>query len=494
MANQYRSILKATSIFGGTQFIQILVGLVRSKFVALLIGTTGMGLNTIYMSSLTVFITIFGMGVNMSVVKDLSKAYDVQDWQRYVKISVAFKRILLFLGVVGSLFVMAISPFLSQWSFKDDEHVEAYCFLSLIILFTLLSQGNTSLLISSRKIKTVATCSLVSSVVSLLVAVPFFYFWRLDGVVPGIVLSTIANYFVTYYYAREIKNRSISLSLKESLSLAKSFIVLGMAMVIASLLGNVSSYLINLSITRLGGLSDLGLYGAGFTITFQTLTMVFASMGSDYFPRLSAAMGDRDRMNQTINEQSEIVLLLATPILAVFMIIAPVVIRILLSEEFLPITGFIRVLCLGMLLRAASYALGYASFANGDKKVYLFIEGIYGNAFNILLAVLMYYFWGLHGMAWAFVINYLQYYLIIKYVDTRRYGYQVSVEVLKLIARSALAMMFLLVISYLLPKVWYYSLGGAFTLMLCFLYAKKINQKTNLFNSILCHIKSRNNQ
>ena len=55
MESQYRSILKATSIFGGTQLLQILVGLARSKFVALLVGTIGMGMNFMYMSSLTIY-------------------------------------------------------------------------------------------------------------------------------------------------------------------------------------------------------------------------------------------------------------------------------------------------------------------------------------------------------------------------------------------------------------------------------------------------------
>ena len=144
MQGQYQSILKATSIFGGTQFVQILVGLVRSKFVALLIGTTGMGLNTIFTSSLWIFITIFGMGVNLSVVKDLSKAYDIEDWQRFSKVVKAFRHLLLVSGVIGTLFVIAFSPLLSQWTFDDDEHISSFCFLSLMVLFTLLSQGNSA--------------------------------------------------------------------------------------------------------------------------------------------------------------------------------------------------------------------------------------------------------------------------------------------------------------------------------------------------------------
>lgn len=489
MTSQYRSILKATSIFGGTQFIQILVGLVRSKFVALLIGTTGMGLSSIYTSSLTVFITIFGMGINMSVVKDLSKAYVAQDRQSYAKISKAFNRILLILGFTGTFFVIAISSLLSDWSFNDHEHIGAFCFLSLIVLFTLLSQGNTALLISSRRIKSTAACSLVSSIVSLMTAVPFFYFWRLDGVVPGLVFSTIANYVVTFLYVRNVKLQPCELSVKETWKLARSFIVLGMAMVIASLLGNMTSYLVNLFINRLGGLSDLGLYGAGYTITFQTLSMVFAAMGADYFPRLSAAMENKDRMNQTINEQSEILLLLSTPILAVFMIVAPIVIRVLLSEEFLPVTGFIRILCLGMLLRTASYALGYVSFAKGDKKIYLFVEGGYSNVCYLSFAVLFYHLWGINGMAWSFVLNYSLYYFVIKYVDILRYGYQMSNDVLKLSFYSVASLLLLLCISYVMPKVWYYSIGSIFVIFICFYYLKTLTQKTDIFNNLICLFK-----
>ena len=484
MSNQYRSILKATSIFGGAQIIQILVGLLRSKLVAVLVGTEGMGLNSMYMSSLTMFITIFGMGVNMSVVKDLSKAFDQQNQELFAKIATTFRHLLWLLGSVGTIFVIIISPLISKWSFGNDDYVLQFCFLSLIVLFTLLAQGNTAVIISSRRIKDMAKCSLLSSVVSLLIAVPFFYFLRIEGIVPGIVFSTIGNYFVTFFYARKVKIMRVDISLKEQMQLSKSFVLLGIALVIASLLGNVSSYVINLSITRLGGLSDLGLYGAGFTITIQTITMVFASMGSDYFPRLSAAMGDKERMNQTMNEQSEIVLLLAVPILSVFMLFSPLIIRLLLSEEFLPITDFIRILCLGMLFKATGYALGYASFAKGDKKVYLFLEGIYGNLLNIILSVSFYYFGGLQGLAWSFVINYLQYYFVVKYVDGHRYGYKQTDSVSKLVFVSALVMTLLLALSYLKNEILYYTVAGVVTSVLCWLYLSNLNKKTGLLQTI----------
>lgn len=41
--NSYRHILKTTTLFGGVQSLNILMGVVRTKLVAVFLGTTGMG-------------------------------------------------------------------------------------------------------------------------------------------------------------------------------------------------------------------------------------------------------------------------------------------------------------------------------------------------------------------------------------------------------------------------------------------------------------------
>ena len=42
--NVYSHILKSTIVFGGMQGFNVLIGLLRNKFVALFIGPAGMGL------------------------------------------------------------------------------------------------------------------------------------------------------------------------------------------------------------------------------------------------------------------------------------------------------------------------------------------------------------------------------------------------------------------------------------------------------------------
>lgn len=51
--DSYDHILKYTGLFGGVQGLNILIGVVRSKFVALILGPEGMGLVSLFNSTIT---------------------------------------------------------------------------------------------------------------------------------------------------------------------------------------------------------------------------------------------------------------------------------------------------------------------------------------------------------------------------------------------------------------------------------------------------------
>lgn len=484
MSSQYRSILKATSIFGGTQILQILVGLIRSKFVAILIGTEGMGLNTMYNSSLTLFVTFFGLGINISVIKDLSKAHEEHNEERFARTAQTFQHLLLLFGILGALCVCGMSPLLSEWTFQSSNKILDFCVLSLTVCFTLLAQGNKALIIGARRIKDTAMCSLLSSVVSLSIAIPFFYYLRLDGIVPGIVLSAFGDYIITYYYSKRIKYKKYKMSLSEQLMLSRSFIILGIALVLSRAFGDLRTYLVNLSITNMGGLSDLGLYGAGMAISAQALSMIFASMSSDYFPRLSAVVDNPLKMSQTINEQTEINLYLAVPVLSLIMLFATLIVKILLSDEFLPVNGFIRILCIGLLFQTVTYALGYASFAKGDKKTYFWVEGVFSNLLVLATSVIFYHFGGLLGLAWAFVFSRVVYYVIIFRIDVVRYHYISSKEVNILVFKSIIFISILLSFSYIPNIFFYYIIASIFVIILNWYYLSLLNKKTAIISSL----------
>lgn len=480
--SQYKSILKATSIFGGTQLLQIIINIARAKFVAIFIGAMGMGIASMYSSTLAFMITLFGAGINVSVVRDISKAYDESDINKVALIIGIFRRILIVLTLLGTISVIVLSPLLSSWGFHDDSEVQNFCWLSLMLFFTLLQQGNTALLISLRRIKDVAKCSLLSSFVTLLVSVPFFYFLRLDGIVPGFIISTFAGYLISLYYANKVELPNIRISIIDIKKYGRSILLLGLAMVVSQLLGNLATYVINVSISRIGSMEDIGYYNAGINITMQSIMLIFSAMASDYYPRLSASIGNKTLFNETINQQTEIILYLATPILLVLELSAPLVTKILLSEEFCVIIPFLRLLCVGMVVKAASYALGYVSFASGDKKIFLLLEGIYGNFTNVLLSIFFYWIWGLNGLAISFIVNFILYYIIVMIVVVKRYGYVFDIGLAKLTFYSILLISLMTILSNIMTDASFMIIGTVLCLIVSFYYIRLLEQKTGMLN------------
>lgn len=80
-----------------------------------------------------------------------------------------------------------------------------------------------------------------------------------------------------------------------------------------------------------GGLDALGLYTAAWTLSGYAVQVILAAMGSDFYPRLTAAAGESEGMNRLVNEQIEMGVLLATPALCGMLTLAPVVLGLVFS-------------------------------------------------------------------------------------------------------------------------------------------------------------------
>ena len=74
--NSYSHILKYTGIFGGVQGLNILVGVVRNKFAALFLGPSGMGLLSLFNSTVNLISSATNLGIPTTGVKMVSEKYE----------------------------------------------------------------------------------------------------------------------------------------------------------------------------------------------------------------------------------------------------------------------------------------------------------------------------------------------------------------------------------------------------------------------------------
>ena len=173
--DSYSHILKYTGIFGGVQGLSILIGLVRNKFAALLLGTAGMGLVALFNSTINMVVSATNFGIPTSGVREISEQYDASNEQLSSTI-LLIRSWCLFAALLGMFVCLFFSPLLDGITFVDrGDHVCHFIFLAPAVAFLIVAGGETAVLKATRQLRALAFSSLCVVFASLVVSVPIYY-------------------------------------------------------------------------------------------------------------------------------------------------------------------------------------------------------------------------------------------------------------------------------------------------------------------------------
>lgn len=432
--NSYRNILKRISAFGGVQMFNVVIGLVRGKFVALFLGADGMGISTLYNSSTATIQQICSLGLNLAVVKEVAASKD--DPQRLRHTLRVGLRLLLLTCLLGALVCGAMAPLWSRWTFGDGRETVSYLWLSLFVALSIAGAGYLALLQGLGEVKRLSKASLVGGLAGLLFGVPLYYLFGTAGIVPAMIILALST-FLFYYFNFKAAERGDALkgaaeeaeramAAPDTRGLVRRLVSLGFILLIGALAGTLTNYLINMFIRYAGSVEDVGLFQAANSITNQYVGMVFSALALDYFPRLSAICHDSEKMHEVVNRQTEIVILVAAPLIIALILTAPLLIRLLLTEQFMVVIPLINWLGFGTLIQAIAFPLGYIYVAREDRKVFLWLECVWGNVCWLLCSVVFYYWQGLDGLGMSLVARGVIDLIINYMLCKRRYGFRYS--------------------------------------------------------------------
>ena len=398
--SSYRQIIKATSIFGGVQIFQIITHIIRSKAIAILLGPAGMGIAGLLNSSITLVTGLTNFGLGSSAVKDIANAHGSGDILKISTISVVLKRLILITGLFGSLVTIIFSPWISEFTFGNRDFTFAFSWISISVFFTQVSSGQVVLLQGMRKLEYLAKANLYGSFFGLFITIPIYYKFGINGIVPSIIVSSIISLLASWYYTRKLKIKPVDVTFRKTFSEGKSMLVFGLVISVAALFSTIVSYLVRVVININGGLADVGLYTAGFSIITIYLGMIFNAMATDYYPRLSEVSNDSNRYKEVINQQAEITILILAPLLIFFFVFIRFGVIIIYSKSFLAITDMMLWAGLGMFFKACTWPMGFLFLAKGESKIYFFNE-LTLHIFNLLLSIMGYKLYGLTGLGLA---------------------------------------------------------------------------------------------
>lgn len=425
--SSYVQIVKSTAWVGGSSLTAILIGVVRVKALAVLLGPGGFGLVGMYMSVSSFVQSVAGMGINSSGVRQVAEAAGSEDKERVARTAAVLAYTSAGLGVVGAVALSVFSGPVSEFTFGDRTHTWGICLMSLAVLLQLISAGQGAVLQGMRRIADLAKMGALSAVLGTAATIALVYVFRERGVVPSLVGVSALSLLVSWAYSRKLRLQKPVLTAPVIREEAAALIKLGSAFMVGGVLTMGSAYIIRLIVLRWAGLEATGLYQSAWTLGGLYLGIILQSMGADFYPRLTASIKDHPQCNRLVNEQARVSLLLAGPGVAGTLTFAPVVIALCYSPTFGDAVPLLRWLCLGIAMRVISWPLGFIIIAAGRQRLIILCEVAWTAVYLVLAWVCVAHF-GLNGSGIAFFGSYVFHIFLTYSVVSRMVGFRWSRE------------------------------------------------------------------
>lgn len=485
--SSYLQILKTTSLFGGVQFFNIIISVIRTKLIAIFIGPAGLGITTLLNSIINIISGITGLGIETSAVKHISGSYKNDDLGSVSANVSIVKKLALLTGIFGALLTISLSSWLSQLTFGNSEYAFSFVFLSITLLFKQLSTGQLVVLQGLRKMKFLAKANFYGNLFGLLFSIPLYYYYRIDAIVPTIIVASLSSLLFSFYFSKKIRIVKADVSNHQLTTEGKNIIRLGIMLTLSGFLTLLTTYLIQIYIGKIGGLEEVGFYNAGFTLLNSYVGIIFTVMATDYFPRLASICDENEKVRTSVIQQSFMSILIITPIIILFLIFIPLIIKILYTPKFISISSMISFGILGMLFRAVSWSMGYIIIAKGDSKI--FIRTALGfNFLSLTLNGFGYYYYGLEGLGVSFLIYYLIHFLVLKIITKKSYNFYFDADFYQIYLMCIVMCILTFLFSCIEFSVLKYVLMSLMGFISLAFVLHQINKKIELkgiFNSVI---------
>jgi PST family polysaccharide transporter len=412
--------------------------MLRLKAAALLLGAAGVGLIGLLQNLVTAAAAIGSLGIASAATRQISeaKAQEEEDPAPLAEARRALAWAGVMLAVVSGVAVWLLSKPISVATSGSADLAPTIAWVGLGVAFTVAGLAQVSLLTGFRRIGDVARVTTFSSVAGSALAIASLFILGERGLLPFVLAAPLAAVIIGQWYVMKLPRitaRPTRARVVNRLWLLGSF---GFMIMLGNFGAQLSQLAIRALIQRELTLDDLGYFQASVALSVTYIGFILGAMGTDYYPRLTAVIGDKQAATRTVNEQTEVALMLGAPLLVIMIGGAPWLLHLLYAEEFKVAAAILRWQVVGDLLKLCAWPLGFVLLAAGRGKTFMLAE-LAVSAAAVLAVWIGLPLMGVEASGVAFVVCF-GCYLVIVYLFARWHiGFRWSPAAKKSIAIAA---------------------------------------------------------
>lgn len=413
-----RGLIRSMLVIGSAQAINIVIMIGRVKILALLLGPAGVGVFSIFGSLKDTGAQLAGLGIAQSGVRDIARV-------RGEEATLSRVRRVLFMahwaqGAAAMLAIWLLREPLAIWLLDDAARATEVGAVGVTVLLALIAAAQATLLQGLRRVADLAKAGIIGALLSTILGLAAVWLLGSSGLIWLFLIQSLAGVVVTAYFTNRVpKPVGMRLTLAEAWRVWKPMAQLGLAFMLGGLTTAATMLVVRAHILQELGPEAAGHFASAWSITMIYIGFLLNAMGTDYYPRLTEVIHDKEASGALINDQMQLGLAIGGPVLLLLIGWAPWVIPALYSQEFAPAVPLVQWQSLGNIFKIAAWPMSYSHGAAGRSKIFFFTQVSFNALFSVFVFIFLSSF-GLIVAGVAFLICYT-FYISLNFLIVRRF-------------------------------------------------------------------------
>ena len=411
------SPVRATAIVGLGSVISLAASVVVAKVLAILIGPDGVGLLGVMQSLVGITGMLIGFGVATGLVRGLASAIGRGDGEEVAGLRQSASLIVVGTGTVGLILMVIARDWLASAVLGDPGRAGDILFIAPAVVLTALAGVEMAIINGYQRIQTLTLGGLLGALAASVAMIGLVAVGGEDGIAPAILTGAAASLVISVTLRARVIGASSKLSEPSRLSgVGRALLRFGGPYTASAIVGTGAQLLVPIIVLNQLGHAEAGHYRAASTIAVGYLAFLLTSFAQDYYPRIAAAQPGE--VVGLIEQRMRLVMALAVPVILLTLALAPLAVRVLYSDEFLPAARVLEWQLAGDLLKLPAWALAFVILARGSSGRFFVVEFL-GGAVLVLAAIVGTATLGVLGAGVAHVVSYATYYVVVWFVVRR---------------------------------------------------------------------------
>lgn len=405
------TLFKITSLNSFSVALKIGIGLITSKILAIFVGPGGMALVGNLRNFLTSLESISTLGFQNGIVKYVAE--NQKNRNELQKIIATVFISLLTIATVLSLILFGFASFWNDRIFNNQSNYSiVFKVLAIALPWYAVSVFLLAILNGLSQFKKVILVNIIGNTIGLSVSLFMILQLKTLGALLAIVITPALLFFVTFYFLnREINFLgSVRLHLFD-LRIIKNLSSYSLMALISSVFGPIVFLMIRNEIIQKLGIDQAGFWETMTRISSYYLMFVSTILTVYFLPKLSIAKNNQETKSVFLRFYKSILPVFILGLIVVYLS-RFVIIELLFTKEFLPVSSLFLWQLIGDVFKVASLILGYQFFAKKLTTAFIIFE-IFSLAILYFSSIIFMNYYGIEGVVMAQAFDNFVYLIVL---------------------------------------------------------------------------------